>query len=206
MPELWIRQEREGKRMKRSLILPFAALLLGFVFFLWNSNALQAFDRYHFERDCEKCHKLIHPRADFTKIPLDRMLVMGNVSAPWKVAVFTDPDSPDSRELHEEMEKILQERKDITFYIILYPSPFHKDAYWKSQTILCHRSLKMLAEAYAGREIPRLECNSEEVDANIRIGEALGIRETPTLVLPNGKTRYGLMLPKQLVDFIQGGR
>ena len=182
------------------------AAFLGSALFLLNSNSVQAFDRYRFERDCQKCHILINQRVDFSKIPLDQGLVMGNVLAPWKVAVFADPDSTDSRELQQEMEKVLQERKDIVFYIFVYPLPFHEDAYWKSKSILCDKSLKMLEDAYAGKEIPRLECDPKEVDANIRIAAALGIRWTPTLVRSDGRTRNGLMLARQLIDFIQGSR
>jgi thiol:disulfide interchange protein DsbC len=83
---------------------------------------------------------------------------------------------------------------------------FHKDAYWKSKSILCNRSLKMLDEAFAQKEIPRLECDTKEIDANVKLAEALGITGTPTLVLPDGRIRTGMMPARQLVDFIQGSR
>ncbi len=192
--------------MKRFLIPFFAAIFFGSAFFLLNSNGVQAFDRYRFERDCQKCHILLNQRVDFSKIPLDQGLVMGNVLAPWRVAVFTDPDSTDSRELHKEMEKVLQERKDIAFYIFLYPLGFHEDAYWKSKSILCNKSLKMLEDAYAGKEIFHSECDPKEIDANIRIAEALGIPGPPTLVLPDGRMRKGSLPADQIIDFIQGIR
>jgi thiol:disulfide interchange protein DsbC len=192
--------------MKRFFILLFAAIFLGAAFLLLNSNGVQAFDRYRYERNCQKCHILINQRVDFSKIPLDQGLVMGNVEGPWKVAVFTDPDCPYCREVHKEMEKVLQERKDIAFYIFLYPLRVHKDAYWKSKSILCNKSLKMLEDAYAGKEIPRLECDTKEIDANIRTAEALGIPGTPTLVLPDGRIRNASMGSEELMDFIQGSR
>ena len=145
-------------------------------------------------------------RVDFSKIPLNQALIMGDALAPHKVAVFTDPDCNFCEKLHKEMKQVLQERKDIVFYILLYPLSFHKDAYWKSQSILCNRSLKMLEEAYAQKEILRLECDSKEIDANIRIAEALGITGTPTLVLPDGRTHAGTLPANQLMDFIQGRR
>jgi len=145
-------------------------------------------------------------RVDFSKIPLNQALVMGDVLAPRKVAVFTDPECNFCEKLHQEMRKVLKERKDIAFYILLYPLSSHKDAYWKSKSILCNRSLKMLEEAYEHKEIIRLECDTREIDANIKVAEALGITGTPTLVLPDGRTHTGAMPARQLLDFIQGRR
>ncbi len=145
-------------------------------------------------------------RVDFSKIPMNQGLVMGDVLAPHKVAVFTDPDCNFCEKLHKEMKQVLQERKDIVFYILLYPLSFHKEAYWKSKSILCNRSLKMLEDAYARKEIPRLECDTKEIDANIKIAEALGITGTPTLVLPDGRIHTGTMPARQLIDFIQRNR
>lgn len=145
-------------------------------------------------------------RVDFSRIPLNQGLVMGDVLAPHKVAVFTDPDCNFCEKLHKEMKQVLQERRDIVFYVLLYPLSFHKDAYWKSKSILCNRSLKMLEEAFARKEIPRLECETKEIDANIKLAEALGITGTPTLVLPDGRTHTGTLPANQLMDFIQGRR
>jgi thiol:disulfide interchange protein DsbC len=102
------------------------------------------------------------------------------------------------------MEKVVKEKKDIAFYILLYPLSFHKDAYWKSKSILCSRSLKMLEEAFAKKEVPKPECDTKEVDSNIKLAEALGITGTPTLVLPDGRVHTGMMPARQLIDFING--
>jgi len=58
---------------------------------------------------------------------------MGDVLAPHKVAVFTDPECNFCENLHKEMKQVLQERRDIVSYVLLYPLSFHKDAYWKSR-------------------------------------------------------------------------
>ena len=192
--------------MRRFLIPLLAAEFMGFALFLLNSNCVQAFDRYRFERDCQKCHILLNPMVDFSKIPLDQGLVMGDVLASQKVAVFTDPDCPDSQELHKEIEKVLQKKKDIAFYIFLDPSPVHPEAYWKSKSILCNKSLKMLEDAYAGKAIPRLDCDPKEIDAHLKLAAALRITGTPTLVLPDGRNRKGPMTAEYLMDFIQGSR
>ncbi len=101
------------------------------------------------------------------------------------------------------MEKVLQERKDIAFYVVLFPLAMHKEAYAKSKSIVCSRSLKMLGDAFAHREIPKPECDTKEIDDNMKVAEALGITGTPTLVLPDGRIHTGTMPARQLIDFIQ---
>ena len=100
------------------------------------------------------------------------------------------------------MEKVAQERKDIAFYIILYPLPMHKEAYWKSKSIVCNKSLKMLGDAFAKKEIPKPSCETTDIDENMKVAEALGISSTPTIVLPDGRIHSGTMPAKQLIEYI----
>ncbi len=142
-------------------------------------------------------------RVDFSKIPLENALVLGSWKAPLKVAVFTDPDCPYCGKLHEELEKLIQERKDVAFYIFMFPLMMHKDAYWKSKSIVCHKSLKMLADAFAHKEIPKTECHTREIDENIKLGQGMGITGTPSLVFPDGRLTTGFLTAKQLSDILQ---
>ena len=61
----------------------------------------------------------------------------------------------------------------------------------------------MLEDAFAKKPIPQPDCDTKEIDSNIKLAEALGISGTPTLVLPDGRIHSGTMLAKQLTDFIQ---
>jgi len=145
-------------------------------------------------------------KVDFAKIPLNTPLVLGNRLAPQKVAVFTDPDCTYCGALHKEMEKVVKERKDIAFYIILFPLRSHKDAYWKSKSIVCNQSLKMLEDAFARKEIPRTDCDTKEIDANIKLAESFGITGTPTMVFMDGRVHTGTLPASQLITLIQGNR
>jgi thiol:disulfide interchange protein DsbC len=102
------------------------------------------------------------------------------------------------------MEKLVQEKKNVAFYIILFPLAMHKEAYGKSKSIYCNKSLKMLEEAFAKKEIPKPDCETDQIDANIKLAASLGITGTPTLVLPDGRIHSGTMPAKQLLEFIQG--
>lgn len=103
------------------------------------------------------------------------------------------------------MEKLVQERKDIAFYMVLFPlTSLHPDAYGKAKSIVCNKSIKMLGDAFAKKEIPKTECDTKEIDENIKVAETLGISGTPTLVSSDGRIRSGTMQTKQLVEFIEG--
>jgi thiol:disulfide interchange protein DsbC len=155
----------------------------------------------------EKIGKLQEDRrVDFSRIPLTTPLVMGNRLARQKVAVFTDPDCAFCKTLHQEIAKVVQEKKDIAFFLILYPLPFHKDAYWKSKSILCNQSLQMLEDAYEQKEFIRTECDSKEIDSNIILAKSVGITGTPTLVFPDGRVHTGALPANQIIALIQGSR
>ena len=142
-------------------------------------------------------------KVDFSKIPLQNALVMGDKKAPLKFVIFTDPDCPYCGKLHEELAKLAQERTDISFHILMFPLMMHKDAYWKSKSIVCNKSLKMLEEAFAHKEIPKTECNTKEIDNNIKLGESLGITGTPTIIFPDGRVHTGFLTAKQVLEFMQ---
>jgi len=142
-------------------------------------------------------------RVEFSKIPLKNALVMGESNSPLKIAVFTDPEClPYCARFHQELKKVLQERKDVTFYILLYPLPTHKDAYWKSRSILCNRSVKMLEDAFAGRQIAKTECGTREIDENLELAKDLGLNATPAVVFPDGRVYLGSLSAKQLIELI----
>lgn len=149
----------------------------------------------------EKTQKPI--KVNTSKIPLSNALVLGNKNAPKKIIVFTDPDCSFCGKLHIEMKKVLEKRKDIAFYNKLYPLPIHKDAYWKSVSIICSKSMTMLEDNFVNKPIKRTECNTKEVDNNIKLAEEFGITSTPTLILPNGKVHSGTMPAEELIKLIE---
>lgn len=100
------------------------------------------------------------------------------------------------------MKKVLEKRKDIIFYIKLFPLKIHKDAYWKSKSIVCKNSLKMLEDAFEKKAIKKIDCSTDEIDNNIKLGESLGITGTPTLILPDGKVHVGMVSAERLINLI----
>jgi len=141
-------------------------------------------------------------KVNFSKIPLKDALVLGPKKAKKKVAVFTDPDCPYCRKLHEEMKQLLAKRNDVAFYIILRPLAMHKDAYKKSQTVLCEKSLKLLDDAFSGKPLPEPTCSKEQVEKNIALADSLGFSGTPMIVRDDGIVIPGYLPADQLSAWI----
>jgi thiol:disulfide interchange protein DsbC len=101
------------------------------------------------------------------------------------------------------MKKVIEKRKDIAFYIKLYPLvSIHPSAYEKSKTILCKKSLKLLEDAYEGKQLPKPTCEAKEIDENIKLASEFGISGTPTIIMPNGKVFIGFRNAEQLIGLI----
>jgi thiol:disulfide interchange protein DsbC len=145
-------------------------------------------------------------KISFSKLPLKQAMVMGSKAPKKKIAVFTDPDCPYCRKLHEEMKQVLSRRNDIAFYIFLRPLPMHKDAFKKSEAILCEKSLTTLDDAMAGKTVPAPSCSAakSQVDKNIALAESLEFRGTPTMVREDGLVNPGFLPADQLTSWIDG--
>jgi len=143
-------------------------------------------------------------KLDLKDIPLTGTVLVGSKKAKHKVIVFSDPDCSYCRKLHDEIKKVVKKRKDIAFYIKLYPLPMHKEAYGKSKAILCENSLDMLNAAFEGRPVPEAGCDSKELDANIETAKKLGITGTPGIILPDGSLIPGYLESDALIDLIDG--
>jgi thiol:disulfide interchange protein DsbC len=141
-------------------------------------------------------------RIDLSRIPLEDALILGDKEAPVKVIVFTDPDCPFCEKLHGEIKKVAEKRKDIAFYIKLFPLQIHSDAYWKSKSIRCNNSLKLLEDNFEKKPIPRPECEAKEIDENIKLAKDLGIVATPTLIMPDGSLQIGFIEADRLIAMV----
>lgn len=100
------------------------------------------------------------------------------------------------------MKQIIKDRKDIAFYIKLFPLRIHPTAYEKSKAIVCAKSMKMLEDAFEGKSIPSPSCKGEAVDATIRLAERLGITGAPAIILPDGTVVPGFKDAQTLIRLI----
>jgi thiol:disulfide interchange protein DsbC len=100
------------------------------------------------------------------------------------------------------MKKVIEERKDIAFYIKLFPLKIHPGAYEKSKTIVCENSLALLEDAFDKKPLPAPKCETPVIDANIKLAEKLGLSSVPVLILPDGRVIQGYRDSKTLINLI----
>lgn len=101
------------------------------------------------------------------------------------------------------MKKVIKERKDIAFFIKLYPLPMHKDAYAKAKAIVCEKSLALLQDAFDKKPLPTPKCVATEIDDNIKLAQKLGITGTPAMIMPDGRLIPGYLEADALIKQIE---
>jgi thiol:disulfide interchange protein DsbC len=142
--------------------------------------------------------------VDVAKISLGDSITVGAKNAAKKVIVFTDPDCPYCRSLHESIRKVIAKRPDIAFVEILYALPMHKDAPKKVQAILCSKSVKMLHDAFSGKMTPEppANCTTDAIDRNTALARSLNLNSTPTMVRADGAVLAGSLPEDKLIEWI----
>ena len=100
------------------------------------------------------------------------------------------------------MKKVVEERKDIAFYIKMYPLPMHKGADEMAKAIVCEKSLKLLEDAFEKKELPKAKCDTKVIEENIKLAQKLGINGTPALILPDGRIMSGYRDAKAIIDLV----
>jgi thiol:disulfide interchange protein DsbC len=153
----------------------------------------------------------IQPRLEKTdpaKLPLQNAIILGDRGAKKRMIVFTDPECPACRQLHPELKKMLDLRKDIAIYLILYPLPQHRLGQKEAKTIVCERASKkvfaMIDDAYAGKTISETSCSSDIIEKNIAAGKAIGIQGTPTIFRADGSVYEGPREAERMIQWIDG--
>ena len=97
---------------------------------------------------------------------------------------------------------MVEKRKDIAFFIKMYPLPIHKGSYEEAKAIVCNKSLALLDDAFARKPLPAPKCDTKAVDENIKLAEKLGIRGTPAIILPSGIIVPGYKDADSLISLI----
>jgi thiol:disulfide interchange protein DsbC len=100
------------------------------------------------------------------------------------------------------MKKVIERRKDIAFYIKMFPLPMHTGAYEKAKAIVCEKSLSLLDDAFEKKQLPKPKCETPVIDENLKLAEKLGISGAPTLIMPDGRVMSGYREADALIQLI----
>ena len=143
-------------------------------------------------------------RVDVSTIPLEDAIVVGSRSARKKVIVLTDPTCPYCVKLHAEIKKAAAKDADAAFYVMPYPRNRNdKATYNNCLAAVCGKTVKLLDDVYAGKEVPAPTCKSTAVDDTMKLADRLGIQGTPSMVLPDGRIVSGYMEADALLALLK---
>lgn len=148
--------------------------------YLFSGNIIRISDRVNLT---EASFQALNP-IDLSTIPLDDALTLGNPDGKNPVIVFTDPHCPYCSKLHQVLHQAVAKDPSLTFKIKIVP--FKQSSKEISQTIICNNSLEQLEQAFAGKSLPEPECQTDVPEKNLELAQQLGIRGTPTMIMPNG--------------------
>lgn len=112
-----------------------------------------------------------------------------------KIAVFTDPDCPFCKRLEQETVPNL---KNVTIYYFLFPlSSIHANAISDSQKILCSETPEATFTNWMkdNKSLPaNTKCNNAKILKDmLDTGNKIGVEQTPTIILTDGKVIPGLI-------------
>jgi thiol:disulfide interchange protein DsbC len=81
----------------------------------------------------------------------------------------------------------------------MFPLSMHPGSYEKAKAIVCEKSIALLEDAFAKKELPKAKCETTVLDENIKLAEKLGIRGTPALIFPDGSVVPGAVDAKAII-------
>ena len=150
--------------------------------------------------------------VDFDAIPLEDALLLGSEKAKTKVIVFTDPQCPYCVKLHHELEKVVEADPSIAFYIKLFPLvAIHPKAKGIAESIVCAKidpergprvAMSMLETSFDKGDIPPATCETNAINKNIELAKKIGVRSTPTLILPGGIIEPGSKDANRMLELL----
>lgn len=101
------------------------------------------------------------------------------------------------------MKVVIEKRKDIAFLIKF--NPIKIDTQEQIKSIVCSKSLQMLNDAYAKKQVPIADCaKNVDIKKMTDLAKSLGIRAVPTLIMPDGRVQPGYLPADQLINMIDG--
>jgi thiol:disulfide interchange protein DsbC len=132
----------------------------------------------------------------------ENMVVFDAPNSKHTVTVFTDIDCGYCRKLHQQIDGYAEE--GISVHYLFYPrSGVKTPSYDKAVSVWCSDDRQeALTQAKNGVKISGETC-ANPVQRHMELGELMGIRGTPAIVLDNGEMVPGYVEPKRLATLLE---
>jgi thiol:disulfide interchange protein DsbC len=144
-------------------------------------------------------------RDMMSSYPEDQMIVFTPKEKLHSVAIFTDIDCTFCRRLHSQIDEYMANGIEIRY--LLYPRNGPTSASWtKAEEVWCADDRQeALTEAKQDKNFPTHECDSSVVSKHYAMGQDVGLRGTPAIVLEDGTLVSGYLPPDQLLQALEAG-
>jgi thiol:disulfide interchange protein DsbC len=137
-----------------------------------------------------------------SSVSADELIVYTPETVRHTISVFTDIDCTFCRRLHSQLDEYMDEGIEIRYF--LYPRNGPTSESWvKAQNVWCADDRnEALTMAKLDKEFPMHDCDSSMINSHYSVGQDVGLRGTPAIVLENGTLFSGYMPAKQLSEAI----
>ncbi len=130
-----------------------------------------------------------------------KMIVFGPDRPRRTLTVFTDVDCPYCVRLHQQVPALNQAGVKVRY--LLYPRAGKgTETYRRSVAVWCAKDRRAsIGTAKAGGKLDMKDC-ANPVDEHLKLGAAVGVEGTPTLVLEDGRVLPGFVPTAELLKFL----
>ena len=131
-------------------------------------------------------------------VPKDEMIIFKAPMQKYVINVFTDIDCGYCRKLHSEIDQYMAE--GITVQYLFFPRAGKgSESYNKAVSVWCADDRNAaLTAAKSNSNPPATKTCKNPVDAQMALGDELGVRGTPMMITPKGIVYPGYMPAKKL--------
>lgn len=157
--------------------------------------------------DLETEENLTEPRQNeaqrvaVDKVGEENMLIFGSKDLKHTLTVFTDIDCGYCRKLHGEMESYNEAGIRIR-YLFFPRAGVNSESYKKAVSVWCSEDQKdAMTKAKTGANIEMKVCDNP-VKNHMALGQLLGVRGTPAMVLEDGRLLPGYVPAARLKSFL----
>jgi len=137
-----------------------------------------------------------------TDISDDQTIVFTPETVRHTVSVFTDIDCTFCRRLHSQIDEYMEEGIEVRYF--LYPRSGPATESWvKAEQVWCSKDRnEALTLAKLDKNFDSSQCDSSIVSKHYAVGQDVGLRGTPAIVLEDGTLFSGYLPPRQLSEAI----
>ena len=140
--------------------------------------------------------------AMLSAVSTDQLIVFSPEVVEHTVSVFTDIDCTFCRRLHSQIDQYMEQGIEIRYF--LYPRNGPTSPSWaKAENVWCANDRnEALTLAKLDKEYPTRTCDASIVSKHYLIGQDVGLRGTPAIVLHDGTLVSGYMSADKLKQAI----